>query len=81
MSITNQQIYNEVKALRVTMQEGFEKLNGRIRQNERLLATQAECTTALRRDVDRLGVIDKVVAVVSAAAAGVAAVFIKQTGG
>ena len=81
MAITNEEILNEVKELRHETREGFDKLNGRVRENEKAIATQRECTTALRRDVDRLGIIDKVIAVVSAAVAGVAAFFVKQVGG
>lgn len=79
--ITHAAILAEIRELRSETQSGFDKLNGRTRENEQEIAALKECAAGLRRDVDRNSAVDKVFAAVSAVGAGIAAIFVKQIGG
>lgn len=76
MLITNEEIYGELKELRRDVQDGFDKLSTRQSESETEIAAIKECAVGLRRDLDRSSIVDKAVALVSAAVAGITAVII-----
>lgn len=72
--VTHAQLYQAIKDLGARQQEGFDKLNGRVRGVEVCQATDRADIENLQEQVKTLSIVDKTVALLSGVVAAIAGV-------